>query len=63
LFINVGSVGQPRDGDPRACFVTYEVDTRTVEFHRVCYDVSAAQRRILNAGLPERLALRLALGK
>jgi diadenosine tetraphosphatase ApaH/serine/threonine PP2A family protein phosphatase len=63
LFINVGSVGQPRDGDPRACFVTYEVETKTVEFHRVGYDVAASQKRILDAGLPERLALRLALGK
>ncbi len=63
LFINVGSVGQPRDLDPRACYVTCEVETKTVEFHRVSYDVAAAQKRILDAGLPERLALRLALGK
>jgi diadenosine tetraphosphatase ApaH/serine/threonine PP2A family protein phosphatase len=63
LFINVGSIGQPRDGDPRACFVTYEPDTKTAEFHRLEYDVAAAQKRILEAGLPERLALRLALGK
>lgn len=63
LFINVGSVGQPRDGDPRACFVTYDVESRSVQFHRVGYDVAAAQKRILDAGLPERLALRLALGK
>jgi len=63
LFINVGSVGQPRDGDPRACYVTCETATRAVAFHRVRYDVAAAQKRILDAGLPERLALRLALGK
>jgi diadenosine tetraphosphatase ApaH/serine/threonine PP2A family protein phosphatase len=63
LFINVGSVGQPRDGDPRACFVTFDTDSKTVDFHRVEYDVASAQKRILEAGLPERLALRLALGK
>lgn len=63
LFVNVGSVGQPRDGDPRACLATYDTETKTVEFHRVVYDVAAAQKRILDAGLPERLALRLALGK
>ncbi len=63
LFVNVGSVGQPRDSDPRACFVTYEPDTKTVDFHRVVYDVARTQQRILEAGLPERLALRLALGK
>jgi diadenosine tetraphosphatase ApaH/serine/threonine PP2A family protein phosphatase len=63
LFVNVGSVGQPRDLDPRACFVTYDTVAKTVEFHRVVYDVASAQKRILDAGLPERLALRLALGK
>jgi diadenosine tetraphosphatase ApaH/serine/threonine PP2A family protein phosphatase len=63
LFINVGSVGQPRDGDPRACYATYEVESKVVEFHRVCYDIAAAQKRVLEAGLPERLAMRLALGK
>ncbi|MFO7534983.1 MAG: metallophosphoesterase family protein [Kiritimatiellia bacterium] len=63
LFINVGSVGQPRDGDPRACFATYELETKTVEFHRVVYDVAATQQRILENGLPEWLSRRLALGK
>ena len=63
LFINVGSVGQPRDGDPRACYVICDVETKTVDFHRVVYEVASAQKRILDAGLPERLALRLALGK
>jgi diadenosine tetraphosphatase ApaH/serine/threonine PP2A family protein phosphatase len=61
-FINVGSVGQPRDGDPRASYATYDVASRTVELRRVEYDVAAAQRKILAAGLPERLAVRLALG-
>jgi diadenosine tetraphosphatase ApaH/serine/threonine PP2A family protein phosphatase len=63
LFINVGSVGQPRDGDPRACFATFELETKAVEFHRVVYDVAGTQKRILENGLPEWLARRLALGK
>jgi len=63
LFINVGSVGQPRDGDPRASYVLFDRDERTIRFRRVPYDVAAAQARIRAAGLPERLAARLALGK
>jgi len=62
-FINVGSVGQPRDGDPRAAYVTYDLETGVVELHRLEYDIEAAQRAILEAGLPERLAQRLALGR
>ena len=62
--VNVGSVGQPRDGDPRACMVVVRAaeDGRDVEFVRVDYDVAAAQRKIRAAGLPEVLAERLALG-
>ncbi len=62
-FINVGSVGQPRDGDPRAAYVTYDLDTGEVELHRLEYDIAAAQRAILDAGLPARLAERLAQGR
>jgi diadenosine tetraphosphatase ApaH/serine/threonine PP2A family protein phosphatase len=62
-FINVGSVGQPRDGDPRAAYATYDLKTGEVELHRLEYDIPGAQRRILAAGLPERLAQRLALGR
>jgi len=62
-FINVGSVGQPRDGDPRAAYVTYDLRTGEVDLHRLDYDVAGAQRKILDAGLPERLAQRLALGR
>ena len=62
-FINVGSVGQPRDGDPRATYVIYDVATRTIRFRRLEYDVAAAQARIRAAGLPDRLAERLALGQ
>jgi diadenosine tetraphosphatase ApaH/serine/threonine PP2A family protein phosphatase len=62
-FINVGSVGQPRDGDPRATYVIYDPKERTVRFRRLEYDIEAAQERIRLAGLPERLAARLAVGQ
>jgi diadenosine tetraphosphatase ApaH/serine/threonine PP2A family protein phosphatase len=62
-LINPGSVGQPRDGDPRAAFAIYDTDTQVVSFHRVAYDIAAAQKRILDAELPERLATRLADGR
>jgi len=60
---NVGSVGQPRDEDPRACFGLYDTDDAQVTLYRVPYDVEAAGRKIVDAGLPEALALRLQLGK
>jgi diadenosine tetraphosphatase ApaH/serine/threonine PP2A family protein phosphatase len=62
-LINPGSVGQPRDGDPRAAFATYDSESREVVLYRVPYDVTAAQAKIARAGLPEGLARRLALGK
>ena len=62
-FINVGSVGQPRDGDPRAAYATYDLKTGEVELHRLDYDRTRTQAKILNAGLPERLAARLASGR
>jgi len=62
-FINVGSVGQPRDGDPRATYVIYDSLQKTVRYRRLVYDVAAAQRRIRDAGLPERLSQRLAVGQ
>ena len=62
-FINVGSVGQPRDGDPRAAYAVWDPKTRQVSFRRLEYDVAAAQARIRAAGLPERLAERLAIGR
>ena len=61
-LINVGSVGQPRDGDPRACFVLRDDETDTVELVRTDYDVAAAQAGILAAGLPPFLAERLGDG-
>jgi len=62
-FINIGSVGQPRDGDPRASYAIYDLETKEVEFIRVEYDVATTQAKIRKAGLPERLAKRLELGK
>ncbi|MDF1814915.1 MAG: metallophosphoesterase family protein [Verrucomicrobiales bacterium] len=62
-FINVGSVGQPRDGDWRASYAVYDVETKEVRIRRLEYDIQTAQKKILDAGLPEMLAHRLALGK
>lgn len=61
-LINPGSIGQPRDGDARAGFAVYDSDSQIVTFYRVPYDVEKAQKKILEAGLPERLATRLSEG-
>lgn len=60
-IVNAGSCGQPRDGDPRACFLV--VDGRRLEYHRVEYDIESAGRRIVEAGLSPYLAERLGLGR
>ena len=62
-FINVGAVGQPRDNNPKCAYVLYDMDASTIELRRLEYDIEAAQRKILAAGLPERLAERLAYGR
>lgn len=62
-IVNVGSVGQPRDGDPRAAYGVYDEGSGTVELRRVEYDIRAAQRGIVDAGLPEFLAVRLEAGR
>ncbi|MFZ4482904.1 MAG: metallophosphoesterase family protein [Chthoniobacterales bacterium] len=62
-MINAGSVGQPRDGDWRAAYVIYQPDTMEVELRRIPYDIEAAQAKIIEAGLPQELAQRLALGR
>jgi diadenosine tetraphosphatase ApaH/serine/threonine PP2A family protein phosphatase len=62
-FINAGSVGQPRDGDPRASYMIYHAKPREAEFRRVSYDIITAAARVRRAGLPERLARRLETGK
>ncbi|MEZ5353512.1 MAG: metallophosphoesterase family protein [Bryobacteraceae bacterium] len=61
-LINPGSVGQPRDGDPRAAWGLLDPDRGSMVYHRVEYDVQGAQAKILAAGLPEVLAFRLAIG-
>ena len=61
-LVNVGSVGQPRDGDPRASYVIYEPKLRRVKFRRLEYDIAEVQARIREVGLPEHLAERLATG-
>ena len=60
---NPGSIGQPRDGDPRAAFALLDLDARAMTFHRVPYDVEAAQSRIRAAALPDFLAERLGRGR
>jgi predicted phosphodiesterase len=62
-FINVGAVGQPRDNNPKAAYVIYDMDAQTIELRRLDYDIASAQKKILEAGLPERLAERLAFGR
>jgi len=62
-FVNVGSVGQPRDGNPAAAYVIYDLGEGSIELRRIMYDIPTAQEKIRAAGLPDRLADRLALGK
>ncbi len=62
-LINPGSVGQPRDGDWRAAFALFDTEANLIHFHRVPYNLKGAQDRIFEAGLPARLATRLAVGR
>lgn len=62
-LINPGSVGQPRDGDPRAAYAILDTAAKVIELRRVPYDIAGAQARIRAAGLPESLARRLATGE
>jgi predicted phosphodiesterase len=62
-FINVGSVGQPRDGDWRAAYAIYDKTGNSIQVRRLDYDIKAAQKKILEAGLPEGLANRLEEGR
>lgn len=61
-LLNPGSIGQPRDRDPRASFITYDSERKVVRWQRVDYAISKAQERITRSGLPKVLADRLALG-
>jgi predicted phosphodiesterase len=62
-IVNTGSVGQPRDGDPRSCYALYDSDADTLSYRRVSYDVATAQAKMLAAELPEFLIERLSSGK
>jgi diadenosine tetraphosphatase ApaH/serine/threonine PP2A family protein phosphatase len=61
-MINAGSVGQPRDGDPRASFAVLDTENGTATFYRASYRIDETQRRIRMRGLPEMFAERLAFG-
>lgn len=63
VVLNPGSVGQPRDGDPRAAYATLELDDLSVEPHRVPYDIEAVREAVEAAGLPARTGQRLAEGR
>ena len=63
FLLNPGSVGQPRDGDPRAAFLVLDLDARRAEFHRVEYPIAQTQREIADAGLPPVLGQRLTVGQ
>ncbi len=62
-LVNAGSVGQPRDGDPRACYVLYDSSTRKIAIRRVAYDFETTMKKTLAAGLSDYLANRLKIGK
>ena len=62
LILNPGSVGQPRDGDPRASYLTIDTDAGQATWYRVEYDIAATQAAMVAAGLPLRLARRLSFG-
>lgn len=61
-IVNVGSVGQPRDGNPKACFCVYDQKTQDIEYVRLAYDVDKTKTKIIQAGLPVFLAERLTKG-
>ncbi|WP_436346258.1 metallophosphoesterase family protein [Natronorubrum sp. FCH18a] len=63
IVLNPGSVGQPRDGDPRAGYAVVDLEALTVETRRVEYDIEAVQEAVREAGLPDRIGTRLARGE
>ena len=62
-LVNCGSVGQPRDGDPRAAFGVLDTEAQALTIRRIPYDVAGAQAKIIAAGLPDVLAQRLGMGR
>lgn len=63
IVVNPGSVGQPRDDDPRAGYAVVDLEAMTVDTYRVEYDIEAVQAAVREAGLPEQIGSRLARGK
>lgn len=63
ILINAGSVGQPRDKRPEACYALFEPEERVVEFRRLPYDIATAKQRVLDAGLPPLIGERLESGR
>lgn len=63
FFVNIGSVGQPRDNNPDACMVVFDEDIESIEFFRIPYDIATSQGKILSQGLPSYLAERLLLAR
>jgi len=62
-IINVGSVGQPRDGNPKAAYCIYDTDKKEVQIKRIDYDIETTRKKIIDAGLPKFLADRLIIGR
>ncbi|MCB2231330.1 metallophosphatase family protein [bacterium] len=62
-LINVGSVGQPRDNDPDACYVSFDTESRSVNYRRVPYDIATTQEKMRAAGVPTMLVERLTVGQ
>jgi predicted phosphodiesterase len=62
-IVNVGSVGQPRDGNPCACYCIYDTDKKEVQIKRVSYDIKTTRKKIIDAGLPQFLGDRLVIGR
>jgi predicted phosphodiesterase len=62
-LVNIGSVGQPRDDDPRACYVSVNIEDKAIDLHRVEYDIVSAQRKMTDFNFPEILIERLAAGR
>ena len=63
VVVNPGSVGQPRDGDPRAAYAVVDLDDLTVTAHRTVYDVDSVRRAVEEAGLPSQISERLVEGR
>ncbi len=59
----MGSVGQPRDGNPQAAYCIYDTDKENIQIKRISYDIQTTRQKIINEGLPRFLGERLLLGR